>query len=108
MICQDYQHSKLTTFFSVNGITLIITVINQVLTAVSINLITWIGYDTHSQMLTKITNGVFAAQFFNTAILILLVYANLEEINPNAGRLLDGQFRDYSPRWYTLVGNNIV
>ena len=108
MICQDYQHSKLTTFFATNGITLIITAINKVLGGVSISLITWIGYDTHSQMLTKITNGVFAAQFFNTAILILLVYANLEEVNESAGKLLDGQFRDYSPRWYTLVGNNIV
>ena len=85
MICQDYQHSKLTTFFATNGITLIITAINKVLGAVSISLITWIGYDTHSQMLTKITNGVFAAQFFNTAILILLVYANLEEVNESAG-----------------------
>ena len=88
MICQDYQHSKLTTFFATNGITLIITAINQVLRAVSISLITWIGYDTHSQMLTKITNGVFAAQFFNTAILILLVYANLDEVNEKAGKLL--------------------
>ena len=59
-------------------------------------------------MLTKITNGVFAAQFFNTAILILLVYANLEEVSPRLGNILDGQFRDYEPRWYTIVGNNIV
>ena len=28
MICKDYQHSKMTTFFATNGITLIITVIN--------------------------------------------------------------------------------
>lgn len=102
------MHSKLTTFIATNAITLIITVINQVLTAVSIGLITWIGYDTHSEMLTKITNGVFAAQFFNTAILILLVYSNLEEVSPTMGELLDGEFRDYSPMWYTLVGNNIV
>ena len=59
-------------------------------------------------MLTKITNGVFIAQFFNTAILILLVYANLEEVSPSLGSILDGQFRDYSPKWYTLVGNNIA
>ncbi len=59
-------------------------------------------------MLTKITNGVFIAQFFNTAILILLVYANLEEVSPGIGSILDGQFRDYSPKWYTLVGNNIA
>lgn len=59
-------------------------------------------------MLTKITNGVFIAQFFNTAILILLVYANLEEVSPGVGVILDGQFRDYTPKWYRLVGNNIV
>ena len=28
LVCQDYQHSKLTTFLSTNSITLIITVIN--------------------------------------------------------------------------------
>ena len=108
LVCKDYEHSQITTFLATNSITVIITVINQVLTRVSIGLITWIGYDTHSEMLTKITNGVFAAQFFNTAILILMVYANLEEVSPGLGRLFDGQFRDYTPRWYTLVGNNIV
>ena len=51
---------------------------------------------------------MFTAQFFNTAILILLVYANLEEQSQGIGQVLDGQFRDYSPNWYTLVGNNIV
>ena len=32
----------------------------------------------------------------------------MEEVNPGLGKFLDGQFRDYSPRWYTLVGDNIV
>ena len=61
LVCKDYEHSKITTFLATNSITVIITVINQILTRVSIGLITWIGYDTHSEMLTKITNGVFAA-----------------------------------------------
>ena len=104
----DYQESKLPTFFYSNIITIIITVINQVLTFASITLISWIKYDTHSVQITRVTNGVFAAQFFNTAILIILVYANLQEQSPRIGELLDGQFRDYSPNWYTLVGNNIV
>ena len=80
----------MATFVATNSITIIITLINQVLIKVSIGLISWIGYDTHSEMLTKITNGVFAAQFFNTAILILLVYANLEEVSPGLGNILDG------------------
>ena len=107
-MCLDYQESKWPTFFYSNIITIIITVINQVLTFASITLISWIKYDTHSVQITRVTNGVFAAQFFNTAILIILVYANLEEQSPRIGELLDGQFRDYSPNWYTLVGNNIV
>ena len=42
-----------------NVITVIIVVINMVIREITIALITWIGYDTHSEQLTKITNGVF-------------------------------------------------
>ena len=64
-------------------------------------MITWIGYDTHSELVTNITNGVFIAQFFNTAILILLVYANFTEFG---GTLFKGPFYDYQPAWYSVCG----
>jgi len=51
----------------------------MVIREITISMITWIGYDTHSEQLTKITNGVFIGQFFNTAILLLLVYANFAD-----------------------------
>jgi len=56
-------------------------------------------------MVTGITNAVFIAQFFNTAILILLVYANFDEIGLE---FLNGPFYDFSPEWYAIVGYSIV
>jgi len=54
---------------------------------------------------TAITNGVFAAQFLNTAILVLLVYANFSEFGITS---FDGPFYDYQPNWYSIVGYKIV
>jgi len=36
----------------------VIVVINLILKMITISLITWIGYDTYSELMTKITNGV--------------------------------------------------
>ena len=72
-MCEDYFDSQFTTLVLTNSITGIIVAINYLLKTFTIMLITWIGYDTHSEMLTKITNGVFLAQFFNTALVLLLV-----------------------------------
>lgn len=86
-----------------------IIVINMILKEITIRMITWIGYDTHSRLMTNITNGVFIALFFNTAILLLLVQANLEEINPGfLGEIFKGSFKDYTPKWYALVGETLV
>ena len=64
--------------------------INIVLKMITIALIEWIGYDTYSELMTKITNGVFYALFFNTGILLTLVYANLSEVSIGLG--LDSVF----------------
>jgi len=85
--------SKKTTFLASNSITVVITVINVIIRNVTIRLIMTIGYDTHSEQVTAITNGVFVAQFFNTAILVLLVYANFAELGLT---LFKGPFYDFS------------
>lgn len=74
----------------------------------TIRLITWIGYDTHSEMLTKITNGVFVAQFFNTGIIYLLVNANFKDALPPLASIFRGPFLDYEPAWYSAVGYLLV
>ena len=91
-----------------NAITGIIVVVNIVVREITIALVTWIGYDTHSEQLTKITNGVFIGTFFNTAFLLLLVYANFTDSNFPGASFFNGPFYDYSDEWYAIVGSQIV
>ena len=68
-------------------------------------MITWVGEDTHSEKLSSITNGVFAAQFFNTGFVLLLVNANFQGVKPYI--ITDnfrGPFFDYMPLWYRDIG----
>lgn len=101
-ICGQYSEFQTEKLLLGQGITVFIVALNKVLQVVSIRLITWIGYDTHSELLTKITNGVFVAQFLNTGVMILLVNANLGD-GPFAGR-----HNDYTDQWYADVGYTLV
>jgi hypothetical protein len=110
-MCNAYISSQMTTLIVTNSITAIILVINTILKSATISLVTWIGYDTHSEMMSKITNAIFIAQFFNTAILILMVNANFEnsKLLPEFLKtLFVGPFLDYSDRWYATVGYAIT
>ena len=78
-----------TMFFS-NGITGVIIVNNLMLKQITIHLVTWIGYDTHSEIMQKITNGVLLVLFFNTGILMLIVNANLSDLNSWLGTIFNG------------------
>jgi len=86
------------------AITVFIVVVNKILVKICVALITWVGFDTHSEQLTKITNGVFVAQFFNTAIILLLVNANFAEVFTPLSGTFNGPFPDYVPYWYASVG----
>lgn len=95
----------MTKFMARNSITVIILVINLVIRELLIYIVMLTGYDTISDMVTAITNAVFITQFFNTGILLLLVYGNLEEVGVS---VLKGPFYDFSPEWYAIVGYSIV
>ena len=107
-ICEEYINSTLNVLVIKNSITIIIVVINYIIREISIRLIIWIGYDTYSEQLTKITNGVFIGQFFNTAFLLLLAYANFSDIDLPLMENFTGPFNDYTDKWYALVGSQIV
>lgn len=83
-------------------------VINTILRTILIGLIKWIGEDTHSAQLKSITNGVFVTLFFNTAFLVLLSYANFEEIGLPGASFFDGYFYDFTCDWYTTVGYKLT
>ena len=107
-ICADYSFYAYLALGIGNAITGFIVVVNTLLTELAIGLITWIGYDTHSEMLTKITNGVFLAQFFNTALVLLLVEANFSETFTFAAGAFNGAYPDYVPSWYEVTGDTFV
>ena len=71
-------------------------------------MIPFIGFETESQEITAITNGVFLVLFFNTGLLLMLVNANLSDVSGFLSTFLDSTFYDYSPAWYAKVGNIIV
>ena len=87
---------------------LIIVVINTILRLILISLIKWIGEDTHSAQIKSITNGVFVTQFFNTAILLILVNANFKETHLPLSSVFKGPFYDFTPDWYTAVGYRLT
>jgi len=58
--------------------------------------------------MTKITNGIFIAQFFNTAILILIVNAAAGAKGSVAYMIFRGRYLDYTDQWYSLVGYAIT
>jgi len=60
-------------------ITFFIIGVNVALKMIITILIKFIGEDTHSAQIKSITNGIFAAQFFNTAIILILVAANFKD-----------------------------
>ena len=60
-MCKQYRSYTYVALALGQAITLFIVVVNQILSRSAIYLITNIGYDTHSEQITKITNGVFIA-----------------------------------------------
>lgn len=107
-ICEEYRNYMLLVLIIGQGITLFLVVVNKILAIMTIKLIIWIGHDTYSEQFSKITNGVLIAQYFNTAIVFLLVNANLSETVPYLAPIFNGGFTDYNFTWYSQVGFVVV
>ena len=110
-ICSYYAKDLLISKILGTSIAFIIVTVNVILRTIIVTLCLWIGEDTQSQQKSIIKDGVFYAQFFNTAIIILLVNANLGEaefIPKQIKSVFDGPFYDYYPEWYNDVGLKII
>lgn len=89
-------------------ITVVVIVINEVLTAVTFSLIKWIKMGTRSQETAVIVKVLFITYFFNTAIILLMVNMNMGEHEPGeVWSLINGRYKDYSPNWYKDIGMQI-
>lgn len=77
----------------------------MVLRILIIKLITYIGVDTESEQTRLITNGVFIVQFFNTALLLLVVNANLAEQGFPLNIMSTSRgLSDFSHLWFSDIG----
>jgi len=84
-----------------------IVVINIILRTIMLTLIKWIGYHTESEQTGAIMTSIFVAQFFNTAILLLLTNANTEFAG--LGFLpFNGMYPDLTFEWYNDIGSSFV
>ena len=80
--------------------------LNYVLQKVCTFLIDKIGYPTETRRLANVTKLTFYSTFLNTAILPVLVEANLQEQIFSFG--LAGSYKDFNSDWFRLTGNVIV
>lgn len=107
-ICTQYWNFTWIVLAVTNAVTGFIVVVNTIIKGYAIELITWIGYDTHSEQLTKITNGVFISLFFNTGFLLILTNANFSQYHLPLKNWFNGPYDDYSPDWYVYVANTLT
>lgn len=108
-ICDRLASDKFKTLGANQAVTIGIVAINFILRMFIIKLIIYIGKDTESEQTRLITNGVFIVQFFNTALLLLMVNANLAE----QGSFFDIFSRtvgmpDFNTQWFNDIGTTLV
>jgi len=90
-----------------NLLSYIIVGINYIIRTIMIMLLSWIGYSSETDKLTKITTFTFYMLFFNTAFLLMLVNADLSEQPVNFG-LTGGQYGDFNALWWKQIGNALL
>lgn len=90
-----------------NTLGYVIVIVNYVIRENIIKLITWVSYKTETEQMDMITKFTFYGLFFNTAFLLMLVNANLQQ-QPITFWLTFGTFADFNSDWYRIVGNVIV
>jgi hypothetical protein len=97
-----YNSDQMSILISNQSVKFLIIGINFVLRLLIIKLITYIGVDTESEQTRLITNGVFVVQFFNTALLLLVVNANLVEQGFPLSMLSSSRgLSDFSHLWFS-------
>ena len=82
-----------------NGVSFLIFATNLVMRNIIMYVYSKAGCSTHSEEMKYVTMSIFFGQFFNTAIIIMLVNANLRE-QGTVGKLFNGVDSDFNSRWF--------
>lgn len=109
--CKTWATSFVTTqFFSFLSVLMVVFI--NVLLAKILNVL--VGMEKHhtesSQVVSRVIK-VFLAQFCNTALLMVMINANLNYFLDNSSKfefsslpILNGKYSDFTPAWYNDVG----
>ena len=98
------MYAKITTLTT--SISFFLAVYNFIIQKVVVFAINWVGYNTHSKVLTRTTVVTFVSQFFNTAFVLLLVEANLTEQLGSLG--LNGSIPDFDKKWFNTIAMALI
>ena len=99
------MYAKITTLTT--SISFFLAIYNFIIQEVVVFAINWVGYNTHSKVLTRTTVVTFVSQFFNTAFVLLLVEANLTEQLGSLG-LLNGSIPDFNKKWFNTIAMTLI
>ena len=105
-ICSEFRYYAYFVFFAVKMLTIVVVVLNFFLREICIRLINWVGYKTETVRIAKVTKLTFIVTFLNTALLQLLINANLSEQPITLS--LNGPYNDFNSDWFRLTGNLIL
>jgi hypothetical protein len=90
---------------------LIVVIINALLSQILQVLVALEKHHTESAQVVSRVTKVFMAQFCNTAILMVVINANLDyfvednqPISLSSFQIFNGKYSDFSPEWYSDVG----
>jgi hypothetical protein len=107
-ICEEYFEMSISSEYLSEAISYGIIILNYVLRTFCISIIVKIGRNTESKEMMLISECVFLLTFFNTGILLLVVYANFSEQSTFLGKIMDGPLCDFTMSWFTLIGTTLV
>ncbi|RHY90031.1 hypothetical protein DYB35_001248 [Aphanomyces astaci] len=94
----------------------IVVVINSCLTPVLRYLVLKQKSHTRSGVVVATVTKIFIAQFFNTALIVLLLNANMDDVMDKSGagasvngvKIFSGKYSDFSVSWYNDVGISLM
>jgi hypothetical protein len=107
-LCYQRFHQYVSGYAISQSVTIVITIVNTIITMLCKFLISKVGYHTITGEITAVTMSIFLASFFNTAILLLLADADLSQITLLSWIPIAGPFPDLTEQWYIVVAPSLI
>lgn len=106
--CGSWSLVKTTALIFTTGASVVVLVINALLGIILRYLADWEGHHSLEYRDTSVAIRLFFAQFFNTAVLLILVNIAWPDISYEGARYRIGQYTDITSGWYDNVGASLM